>query len=51
MKRQMTRKTAPRAHENKKMERQPVRKPAHKVVQNAQMTNYLLEEHPEFGQC
>jgi hypothetical protein len=51
VKRQITRKTAPRAPANKKMERHPARKPAHKFVSSAQMTNYLLEEHPEFGQC
>ena len=51
MKRQIARKTNPKAPANKKIDRYPARRAAHKVVQNAQMTNYLLEEHPEFGQC
>ena len=51
MKRQTISKTVPRAPVNRKVERHPTRKPAHKFVQSAQMTNYLLEEHPELGQC
>jgi hypothetical protein len=48
MKRRITRKTAHRAPTNKKIEPYQPRKTASKVVRNAQMTNYLLEEHPEF---
>jgi hypothetical protein len=51
MKRQTIRKIVPKAPVNRKVERHPTRKLAHKFVQSAQMTNYLLEEHPEFGQC
>jgi hypothetical protein len=28
----------------------PARKRAHKIIAGAQMTNYLLEEHPELGE-
>jgi hypothetical protein len=48
MKRRITRKTVHRAPANKKFEPYPPRKAAAKVNRNAQMTNYLLEEHPEF---
>jgi hypothetical protein len=51
MKRQIARKRVSRAPAHKKIAHYPARKGAHKFVWGAQMTNYLLEEHPEFGQC
>jgi len=47
MKRRITRKTVHRAPANKKFEPYPPRKAASKAIRDAQMTNYLLEEHPE----
>jgi hypothetical protein len=50
MKRQTTRKTADRAVSAKKRIGRPKRKVgAARLAQSAQMPDYLLEEHPEFG--
>jgi hypothetical protein len=53
MKRRIARKTAPNPKEpaNKKSGEHRPRTCAHRFEQGAQMKNYLLEQHPELGQC